>query len=287
MTRAGVLTIPEKQGQGSNVETIRTEIRTEIKDLDPDKYIGTIGLIADKPDGALKVHYTSFPEDPEEGNWVRVVSETTIDSKSLLIGQEWICVTAKTSNKEAVWELAQTGEVQPVYPMHQRCIGHCRRSLETINLQPLSRIVNPNTTLFIPFFRPISEGAFENPLGMNSSRFLLNLADLVVKGATIDFYLRIDFSPDTEGTRQAGVVVYAYHPTDQNLYDVLLSDYTVELRTGGASSPPLLWRPRVGVPLVTPLDDTPLTYAVGAWVRSTADTSVTITFAELALTAWR
>jgi hypothetical protein len=281
MTRAGVLTIPENKGQGSNIETIRTEIRTEIKDLDPDKYIGTIGLIADRPLGAVKPHYTNFPVNSSEGNWVRAVSEfLTEDDQLLLVGSAWICVASATDTQKAIWEEIREGTPEELYPTSKNIVGQIFRRKAQV-----SQNIPPNTSTFIEFATHTSLGSFNNNDTEKNTTVLAALGDNIINNVEMNFYARVEFSPDYIGDRQAGISIYAYNPTETNFFNTFISSFRVDYTLQTPGNPVVVWRPGVfNIPKVPPPGSLPVAYAVGLYVRHTSNIDLSITFAELVIT---
>jgi hypothetical protein len=69
-----------------------------------DRYIGTLGAIADAPTGSNFPNYLTLPA-AEKYDWIRVVTTSTINGVNFLRGQEWVC-SAKTAKDLPVnWEL--------------------------------------------------------------------------------------------------------------------------------------------------------------------------------------
>jgi hypothetical protein len=267
-------------GQGTD----STLIKKEIESLDPDKYIGTIGLQADRPTGAVKPHYTSFPDSPEEGNWLRVVSETTIDSKALLIDQKWMCITAKTEKDAAIWELVQRGNQNPLFPPTDICVGAMRRYLNT-NTNSNVSVLHNNVT-FPPFTIPGVSGVFDNPKTKNSPASLTDISDLDFERLYLDFYINIYFSSDSSGVRTGHLNLYSYYPENNNRFSILLDTFTIYSNQSGPNSSLLLYRPRVKIIPPEPIDDNQLTHVVGLTVQQNSGTTLNLTFVEWRIIAY-
>jgi hypothetical protein len=77
-----------------------------------DRYIGTLGAIADAPAGSKFPHYETFPA-AEKYDWIRIVTTTTINDQAVFKGEEWICSAKTAINLPGNWErrtnLSSTG----------------------------------------------------------------------------------------------------------------------------------------------------------------------------------
>lgn len=281
MARTLISVVPTARQESSEtlkVETVKTEIKNEIKNLDYDKFIGTLGLAADKPSGAVFPHYTAFPVNALEGNWVRVVSEVLLDDILLLKGEAWICVAPKTEENAAVWELVREGTPDPLYPTTKSVVGRIYRIFPT-TLQKIT----PRTSTFLNFSVPVLEGAFNSEDGRKYNNRFIPLGDTVIKQVQFDFYLRVEFSPDFVGERSAFLTIYRYDPSADNIFGTFISSFLVNSSTQSPSSPLMLWRNAITVPTIPRIGTNPITYAVAAYVLHTSTIELTVTFAELTI----
>jgi len=113
-----------------------------------DRYIGTIGAAADAPANAIFPHYTEFPA-ANKYDWLQVVSNTTINGKNLLAGQEFVCGENNTSKATASkWELRQKLKNNALQVSNY---------FERIKHTQTKVIAPPNTKMPIPFSRLIAQ----------------------------------------------------------------------------------------------------------------------------------
>jgi hypothetical protein len=264
-------------------------IEEKIAQLDPDKYSGTIGVSGDAPAGAIKPHYSAFPENPQSGEWLRAVSETTIGSRSLLIGEEWICVKEKTDTTAAVWELSQAGAKKPQYPIHGNRIGDVRRQMRVSS--PVT--LQSGVLRTIPWTTPVGTGIFADRLATDTE-ITTNLTDLyelaINTNIVFDFFLSLAISADPTGDRLINIAYASYYPESTSKYSVPLQGWNIESLAIPASksraTDVFVFRPSYRPALTAPLDEYPLTYGVFCTVSQDSGVDLTLAFAELKVVAW-
>lgn len=264
-----------------NKETIRTEVKTEVQTLDYDKFLGTIGNNADRPVGAIKPHHTTFPSNPEEGGWLRVVSDVTINGKVLLNNDSWICVAKKTEGKEAVWEKTQEGAQKLVYPTMSRVVGEVRRLISDV---PANKQIASSFYSSVAFDELSFSGIYAN--AGYSTAYITNISPIVAGRCRTDIYFRGNFQEDNGGKRTVSINLYAFYPLDENIYDLQLSRYVVDVDTVDPSSPLKTINPSVLFNTTEPFDDTPLVYGLTVGVFQTSGTRLDLISGILKLKSW-
>ncbi len=261
-----------------------------IKELDPDKYLGTLGLLADAPKNPNKPHYTGFPA-ADSGGWVWVKSEAKIDGVDLLIDQNWMCTADGTlAGKPEKWELTQKGTKIAQYAAHAQCIGELRRQLDESKVNLVS--IPSGQSRSIPFTIPAGSGIFQNRIAADNqlTLYLTDLYDLPLAKVQFDIYVSVQFQFDNTGDRSLSVNLGSYYPENENKYSLNLESSIVDTtntpasRTGHTNL--LLYRPRIVLPLTDPLDDLPITHALYCSVRQDSGASLNIIFTELKVVAW-
>jgi hypothetical protein len=255
--------------------------------LDPDKYLGTLGLLADKRVGSAKPHYTSFPA-ADAGAWLLVVSETKLDGRDLLIDQNWMCLADGTpANTPAKWELTQRGTKRPEYATYASNIGEMVRVANPMTLQSETA----KRVSWKPAFR--ADGVFAEPYRLDTQKnaFYTDLYDLINQGIRIDYRLDIEFAPNTNGDRNATLKMDYLYPSATDKFDLVLDTFMVGLRGLAATrfeyTNVLMERVRLQIPVLPPFDDTPYTYALYAEATHDSGAPLLMNFAELTLVAWR
>lgn len=267
-------------------ETFRTEVRTEVEALDFDKYLGTIGVASDAPknlpaNSNIK-HYTNFPENAQEGNWLRVVSETTIQAKTLLIGEEWLCVVAKKDKTPAEWVPAQAGSKLPLYPSYSSNVGYLRRDLDLSSPQ----VVKPNEVYVPAFYAPLTRGVFRAANIDKTQKRYQHLGDLVANSVEFDFYARVEFANEKMGERTMDLYLNVYYPVEDSLYEVNLEiPWVIDSTANNSRAPLFFFRPNMRLPIEAPLDESPLSYVVSLQVKQTSNIPLNLIFGEIVITA--
>lgn len=268
-------------------------IKREIKEgtvtpqtsLDYDKFLGTLGLAADKPVGTQRPHYTTFPATAAKGNWVRVVSDTTIGTQKITDKEEWMCVIAKTEDKSATWELVQEGSKKLTYTTYSNSIGVLTRYLDTrttINIPIASGI-----TTYIGFFSPIATGVFDNAQTKNSTATYTFLSDLIAnENIKFDIQGGFNFADDRAGTRIVSMVLQSFYPEGTVLNSIFLESFSVD----SDQRPPLsilkLNRINLNFPTTEPLDEFPITYAIRVRLFQDSGVALKPNFGEFTIRAW-
>lgn len=252
--------------------------------LDPDKYMGTIGLAADKPNGSPAPHYTDFPENARTGNWLQVVSEITLAKQLLLKGEEWYCFKAKTDTQSPVWTRSQAGQKADQFPTSSREVGFLQRTLG----ETTAGIPN-NALLRISFpagLAPECKGVFDRAEIKNSPLSYTNLSDLVLQGLEFEIYAFVSFSPDRTGERTVSLSKYVFYPFDDDPYAVLIEATRLKQVTHGAVNGVDLVVSKRTLEIVEPLDEMPLTYALTLLLSHTAGATLNLSNTWFTVKAW-
>jgi hypothetical protein len=164
-----------------------------------DRYIGTLGAIADAPTGSNFANYLTLPA-AEKYDWIRVVTTSTINGVNFLKGQEWIC-SAKTAKDLPVnWEERRRVPIR----------------VHTVNRYgdfTSDRIIESDTSTFI-FLRTRKEFG-EGIVAQNKDRTVLtNMTEMIAESDYIDITMYAEFAMDITGDRGVGFAMYSYAPNE-------------------------------------------------------------------------
>jgi hypothetical protein len=128
------------------------------------------------------------------------------------------------------------------------------------------------------------EGCFVDPYGKDTQvkSALTDLYDLVVNDVRFDIYLSVRFQPDLAGRRKLEIVLLIYYPEEGDRFSLNLVSAAYSEDEGTTS-----FRPELRFTQEEPLDENPLTYAVGGIATQDSGGPLKLTFAELKIIAFK
>lgn len=297
--------LPSPEPSPSLIETIDDRIakagikgiEPAIAALNPDTYLGTIGLLADEPVGAKKPHYTAWPA-ADAGAWLWAKSDTAIAGQAILTDQNWVCLEDGTpAQTPSKWDLSQKGEKKPQYAIHSDCIGTIVRALDLSSPVVIPSRIDQATA--IPFVRPstelgprgikdvFQEIADQDPAGY---KYYVDLGQLVPQGIRMDIEANFLFQSDLAGERGLILSLYTFYPigsdrlaVDLERHNVLSASQPCVRSSGTFVS---LRRSRVRLPVTDPLDEFPITYLLGISAYQDSGGPLELRFGYINISAW-
>lgn len=186
-----------------------------------DRYLGTVGAVADAPKNAVLPHFTEFPA-ANKLNWVRSTALTGVSGKILHAGEEWVCIADNTpANTPDKWELRQRMILSNPYEVMYQI-----RRARFLENPPLSILPNQNYILHFNL-------NFDGQYGEKESFFDEKNVDisLWMTGNPIYSYnaeLSVEWTPESSGSRLIGIQIAEFLP----LYDMGERDSSGNLLLG-------------------------------------------------------